>query len=687
MSHPQGPVNESSFNRRPKREAYDVIIDSANRDKVRYPESNDFKIAVPICLLKNVRNIGIFFMTLVKTETTIHADKLDQNGKLIDGYTSGNQILRFNEGITIHNSNRTVRFQIGYANQVVNLPKTVQELCPTKIELVADRVCVTTPFPHNYIVGQSVQLFGYPFIPDCADYAGCTDPNTSYTVVEIPSITQVCLLADDRRFSLGNDCTGTVRNPDAILCPIGPCDSPRLLLGPLENQEQLAELVEKTFNYVNRAIGVQIKVTWDPEVGLYTIENNQDKPAFVTPTLLGEGNESYTAVVPVGNYSPNELATAIEMAMNQIIIRTGINDEFKFREIDKVAVHTVTLPAGSYTPETLAMEIASQMNSKVGISNEYMACYNFERDCFIISGSAISFELLLADYPEFAKLIGFVPLDQGGAVSYASQIPIIYPFIKGDGKQKPYFRSNNHYLVAYDSTNKQFTIVQSGQQENSLVSVTPLADSGSIVRTSFPHGLDIDDLVFVRNPEMGGPFSIASGIYVVECVISATEVRLNMAVCGGAAGVEQPLPADTVFGSLPLPFNIDFAQPHSPILDLLGIVPSSKVDQTVYRSTKMCLACQPLYLLVQIPEFIHSRLWAQFEFDGPPQKFFCRLDADFDERTYTLTQVPEAVNEDLFIGTTMNITNITIKIYKPDGTLYDTARCDWSMWLRFIVEH
>lgn len=684
MSHPQGPTNDQYFNRNPKRESYDVIVDSANRDKVRYPESNNFKIDVPICLLKNIRNVGIFYMTLVKTESTIHADKLDGNGKPIEGYTSGNQQLRFNEGIHINNANRQVPFRLGVSNEVINLPKTVQETCPLEFKLVADRLSVTTPYPHNYRIGQSLQLFGYPYVPGCPDYANCVDPNTTYKVVEIPNNVTVYLLPDDLRFSLGNLCDGTVRNPDVNLCPINVCDSPRLLLGPLNDQEELAQLAQDTYNYVNKSRGVQIWVTWDPAVGVYTIENNQGYEPFVTASLLGQGSESYTATVPVGNYSPSELAVALEMAMNQPIVIAGVNDTFEFREIDSATVHSVTLPAGSYTPETLAMEMAAQMNAAAGITNEYSVCYNNTLGCFVIAGNTVSFELRLKAHPEFAKLIGFVPIDQAGFQSYASQRPVFYPFIKGDGsKLSPFFRSNNHYKVHYDVVNRRYTIVADGQQENSIVGVTPLADSGSVVRTAVPHGLDLGDLVFVMNPPAG---VFAAGIYIVECVISATEVRLNMAVCGGAPGVEQPVPPGTIFASIPLPFNIDFAQPHSGILDLLGLVPASKQDQTVYQSTKVCLICQPLYLLVQVPEFVHSRLWAQFQFDGPPQKFFARLDADFDERTYDLTCVPEAVNESLFIGQTIDINTITIKIYKPDGNLYDTNRCDWSMWLRFIVE-
>ena len=686
MSNPQGPANEEFFNRNPKREVYDIIVDSANRDKVRYPESNDFKIKIPApCLLKQVRNVGIFFMTLVKSEPTIHGDK--KNPQSSKDYSHSNQELRFNEGIRIHNGNRQVFFKVGVYNHVINLPKTVQETCPTEFKLVADRVSVTTAFPHDYIIGQSLQLFGYPYIPDCADYAGCTDPNTTYTVVEIPNSTTVYLLPDDLRFSIGNLCDGTVRDPDAILCPINKCDSPRLLLGPLKDQHELAKLAEDTFNYANQAFDLRINVTWDEANGIYVIENNQGEEPFYTPTLLGAGFESYSAIVPVGNYTPAELAPALERAMNQPIIVAGVNDTFKFREIDSMTVYTVTLPAGSYTPETLAMEIAAQMNSQVGIENTYSVCYNAQLGCFIISSDNIWFELQLKEYPEFAALIGFIPVDQAGFKSYASQRPIFYPAAKGDGSaEAPFYRSNNHYKVHYDPIAKMYTIVASGQQENTLVGVTPLDDSGSIGRTGVPHGLDLGDLVFVMNPKTGGPFVIADGIYIVECVISATEVRLNMAVCGGTPGVEIPLPADTIFGSIPLPFNIDFALPRSGILDLLGLVPASKQEQTVYKSTKTCIICQPLYLLVEVPQFENSRLWAQFELDGPTQKFFARLDADFDERTYDLTMVPPPIDESLFIGKTLNLDVIDIRIWKPDGTLYDTNRCDWSMWLRFVVE-
>jgi len=689
MSHPQGPVNADFFNRPPKREAYDVIVDSANRNKVLYPCSNDFRIALPLCPLKQIRNVGIFFMTLVKTETTIHADKLDSRGKCMSEYSSGNQVLRFNEGIKLHSGNRIARFAVGSANEAVSLPKTLQEVCACKVALVADRLAVTTPNPHSYTVGQIVQLIGYPYIPDCADYADCTDPNTQYEVVEIPGPNLVYLLPLDLRFSLGDCCDASIRYPDAKLCPLEPCDSPRLLMGPLQDQEALAQLIEQTYNAQHMIDGRQIAVTWNPADGLYSVESNTGAPAYFSPTLIGDGNESFSATVPVGNYTPTELGTALQTALNQPTVVVGVNDKFEFRETNSSTVYSVTLPAGTYTPESLALEIAAQMNAQVGIVNEYSVCYDQSRGCFLIAGSTMTFELRLAAFPGFAALIGYVPLDQGGALSYASQLPVFYPAAKGDGSRlRPFFRSNNRYAVHYDATRKQYTILLNGQPENSLLTVTPLDDSGSIVRTAHPHGLDIDDIVFVNNPASGGPFAIASGLYVVECVVSATEVRLNMAVCStaGPVGSEISLPPGTTFGSIPLPFNIDFAQPRSGILDLLGLEPASKQDQTVYRSTRDCLACQPLYLLVQIPEFQHSRLWAQFKLDGPPQKFFARLDADFDEHTYELTCVPEAVAEDLFIGTDLNLTNITVKIYKPDGTLYDTGNCDWSMWLRFVVE-
>lgn len=688
MSHPQGPVSGENFNRDPKRESYDVIIDSSNRDKVLYPESNDFRIPLPICPLKNIRNIGIFFMTLVKTETTIHGDKLGDNGKTLPEYSPGNQLLRFNEGIRIHNGNRIARFKVGDRNVAVSLPKTTQEVCADKVSLVNDRIVVVTPNPHNYMLGQVLQLFGYPYIPDCADYAGCTDPNTEYEVIEITGPNTVYLLPLDHRFSLGNVCDGLTPNPDAELCALGPCDSPRLLLGPLQGQEDLAQLVQDTYNTTHAGDGIEITITWNPDEGVYVVENNANIPAFVAPVLLGDGNESYTATVSTGNYTPDGLATALQTALNQPTVVLDENDEFAFREMNSATVHTVKLPPGTYTPETLAIEIAAQMNAALDIVNEYEVCYDQSLACFRIAGSMMAFELQFADFPGTAELLGFVPLNQGGALSYASQHRVYFPVGKGDGsKLKPFFRSNNRYQVHYDATNKQYTILLNGQPENSLVSVTPLEDSGSIAKTTHPHGLDIDDIVFVTNPPVGGPFAIATGLYIVECVISATEVRLNMAVCGGTPGMEIGLPAGTIFGSIPLPFNIDFAQPRSGMLELLGMVPASKQDQTWYRSTRNCISCQPLYLLVQIPEFIHSRLWAQYQLDGPPQKFFARLDADFDERTYELTNVPETILESLFIGTTIQLDKITVRIIKPDGALYDTARCDWSMWLRFVIEH
>lgn len=689
MANPQGPVNEEFFNRRPKRESHDFIIDSANRDKVLYPESNNFKIALPICAIKNVRNTGIFFMTLVKTEKTIHGNKIGVNGQVDEGYSTGNQTLAFNEGIRIYNGNQYVKFRINSYNYEVRLPLTLQPIL--KAMMSNDRLCITTSNPHHYIVGQTVKLIGYPYVSNCATYSTYTDPNTEYQVVEIPSPNVVCLLALDRRHSLGDECCQLGADPDALLPPLGPCAAPLLLFGPLQDQEELAKLTETTFNAQQTAVEDFISVTWNADRGQYTIESSQTPVPFITKSLLADNTEAYIATVPIGDYSSAELARALQTALNQPLVQLGVNDTLEFQEINSSIVHTITLAAGTYTPETLALEIQTLMNAQPGLTNTYCVNYDPDLNCYLIDGNNMAFTLFFSKYPGIAELLGFVPIDQGGAVSYASQSTIYSPRQQTTQQRSGFTRSNNLYSVHYDSKQRVFTILLNGQPANYLVSVTPCADAVglAIVETANPHGLDLEDIVFIGDEQAAASGIINPGLYVVEQVISSRKVLLNLTVCPDAyTDPSLPIPlANTVsFGSIPWPFNINFAQPHTPILDLLGIVPTSKQSQTVYRSTKDCLHCQPLYLLVEIPEFVNSRLWAQYSLGSPAQKFCARLDADFDDHTYTLTTVPEPIHEDLFIGSVLNLTSITIRIWKPDGKLYDTNRCDWSMWMRFVEE-
>lgn len=688
MSNPQGPVNAEFFNRIPKRESHDVIIDSANRNKVEYPESNNFKIQLPICAIKQVRNVGVFFMTLVKTEKTIHGSKV-VGGNANESYSEGNQKLAFNEGIRIYPGNQTVKFRLNYINYEVRLPTTLQSIY--KVSQSNDRICVTTPGPHNYLVGQTVQMIGYPYVANCASFADYTDPNTEYEVVEITAPNIVYLLAVDRRFSAGDECCLT-GDPLAQLPPLGVCDTPRLLFGPLQDQEDLADLTQSIFNAQQQCSDnpIHISVVWNPDQGLYTIDSSIAKEPFTTPTLLHEGTESYVATIPVGDYSEAELATALQVALNQPLVKAGVNDKLQFQELNSSVVHTIQLAPGTYTPETLAFELQTLMNNQPGITNTYCVCYDPVFQGFSFSAKIMTFTLFFSRDQGTAALLGFCPIDQGSALSYESQNPVYSPQQQITQQQGKNVRSNNLYSVHYDNKQRVYTIILNGQPSNYLLTVTPCTSGGaSIVETAHPHGLDVEDIVFVNDEQAAASGIINAGLYVVEQVLGSRRVVLNMTICPEAytdPSLPIPLAPTISFGSIPLPFNIDFSQPHSPILDLLGIVPSSKQSQTVYRSTRDCLHCQPLYLLVEIPEFLNSRLWAQYKYDGPPQKFFARLDADFEDHTYTLTQVPEPIHEDLFIGTALNLTTITIRIWKPDGTLYDTNRCDWSMWLRLVGE-
>lgn len=675
--------NPDFFDRPPHYRHFNFIIDSKNRDKNKYVESNDFCIKLPIPNQKNVRDFKICHMTIPKTESKIYIPQNRNKGTKTSGfeYDLSNNILNFNEGITIDNSNNLFNMSFETKNIKFYIPKTLTEVIPLSITKANGQLKMKTCNSHYFKEHQHVRLIGYPYSDACND--GTTfNPNGIYEVVQIIDNYNICL-------SPPQETCVEPGLPDAFLPEIDSCDKPFLMIDPHIDNHKYAQFVEDYGTAMCGNCPGVFSVEYDDDEGKFVVSYKSENGIIHTnknDNLTFVKNKDIQAYLPPGNYDEEELASVIEFALNQPTIVDGVNDTFNFTSYtmeNTIENFTITLSPGTYTPETLIMEIVNLMNDATQ-KDIYTGNYDIEKNVFcIMTSDASVFDLNLSEYPEFAKLIGFLQIDHKNLSIYCSQCKVYFPAYATANSKCTKIRSKGIYTVNYDKSKNKYSILKSGNIGAQILTVQKISLGTSKIETVGPHGFEVGDIIIVYVDQNEDRFS--SDIYVVTDICGPTMFHLNMSFCDDG---DDPVQIDNAFvTTITTPFIINDHQNCGDysLSNVLGLKMVDHPEQPYYCSTKVCFEWNPSYLLVQIPE-LFPKIEAVFEHCGPTQEFVARLDCDQDDNVYKLTDCCfDSCNE--FISKTLNIDQLTIRIVKPNGKLYDTMGCDFSLYCSMVVEN
>jgi hypothetical protein len=144
-------------------------------------------------------------------------------------------------------------------------------------------------------------------------------------------------------------------------------------------------------------------------------------------------------------------------------------------------------------------------------------------------------------------------------------------------------------------------------------------------------------------------------------------------------------------------FQLAFFGAHqSDLCRLLGFAqPFRALGSSTYTSFCMPVFSGVPFVMVRFVE-IPGVLWHQFSRDQNAQQFFVRLETDTNDdcddfepsasHYFQPLLLPNRIREDQIVGVAPNLDLITVQLFNPDGTLYNTRGVDHSFVLRLYIE-
>ena len=672
-------LNEAAFNRAPRRQAFDINIDSANRDKALYPNSNDYRVKIAGAPYKNVRSADILQMRVPQPEGLVphmslptyvrdshKGEHTSHTRNHAHAQDEGSDTFAYQEAFYIGPSNDLFKFTDGIGHPYsVRLPHTLTKVDAFRVEdgLLIVRTCG----PARLLVHCSVELIS------AFASRGEGVLNQEYVVVEV---------CDEHTVVLQPVECVTL---DPELCG----KSGYLFLAPSANAHELAQYLVGLFKL--KYPHVEFDILYDAKEGVYSLY----KPSGLERRgcLLGNGEDVIECKIPAGAHQLEEVAMLLQRMLNPPEIHKD-NDKLVFA-LRFGAELTVQLEHGFYKPETLIAHIAERMSELSGAT--FYGVYSSEHGQFTLFSGEYDERTRACDGPLFslyfqkcvglAYTLGFPPVLLSDRNHYSSKECVHYRGSKAAYQAGCGYSSTNVYAVALDPIRSDFTISRAGTLEATMQSVRALTETSAVIKFSGPHAFSCNDVVAVHAPNNSCPFD--AGLYVVEKCLAWDEIALAMHVRGELG---KSYACDAVVEAAPKPFTLPMHLAQCGIAQILGFERFDHIDaDCVYVSDSKCLPTGELYLLLDSPELLETdvnqnrRLFHQFARGEPYRTFVGRLDRYITSTAFEFTQsgVPQI---DKFVGKTVTLDEITIRLFRSDGKLYDTQGCDHSLVLRVVTE-
>lgn len=423
--------------------------------------------------------------------------------------------------------------------------------------------------------------------------------------------------------------------------------------------------------------------------------------------------------VPLLYGGASVLAMQVQNAMSPIVIHAKHENNILVIvpacQEDEIEV---VIPSGCYTPERLAAQIADQINqysTNDCVSGTWDPCTGRYTFCSICR--PMSF--LWTKSPALANLLGFALCDLMDERKITSSF-VTHPFPCPTDVSNanslcgcPPLHSVHHYCVTVDGPSNTATIKQSGAvtfQIKSYQRVVNECDTfpSHVLRLILdrPHCFEPCDTVQLSPcvpdgcpPEML-PFTF--GLYGVVCsrpIVDCDDDPFTILSLGymcdivDASPVELQKPA--YVQGFTTGFNVFWPTTNlqdpcvtcDSIAKGLGFSTTSGLSGNCVYFSNAAFQLSPLndYILMRIND-CDGRLLHQTRRRQSYETYFARLDLDASQHAWRANRYHDPFETNPFYGASFNLSTLRIRLFKPDGSLYETNRADHSFVLRVYTE-